>query len=83
MKTLQCVKDPTGRLDWLACKLIERAVQNIARPEVSALYAEVREPLEALLRECLNPRKKLMKDIRKHIKTGTEILAIAQQRRAA
>ena len=79
----QRVKDPTGRLDWLACKLIERAVQRIGKPEVSAMYADVREPLEAFLRECLSPRKKAMRDLRKHIKTGTEMLAAAQNRRVA
>ena len=84
MKTpLQRVKDPTGRLDWLAAKLLERAVEQKNDPAISAMYAEVRKPLEQALRKTLGPRNKSLRPIRKYITEGQKMLAAAQQRRVA
>jgi hypothetical protein len=82
MKTpLQRVKNPTGRLDWLAAKLIERAVQNRKNPVLSAVYAELQPGVETLLRAHLGPRNRKLREVKKHIEAGTRILQA--QRRVA
>ncbi len=84
MKTpLQRVKNPTGRLDWLAAKLLERAVEQRQNPVVNAIYAEVKAPLEQLFRVHLGPRNRQARQIRQYLKQGNEILQSVQQRRMA
>lgn len=84
MKTpLQRVKNPTGRLDWLAAKLLERAVQQQQNPALSGIYQELRAPLEQALRITLGPRNKKLRKVRKYITEGQKMLAAAQQRRVA
>jgi len=77
---LQRVKDPTGRLDWLAAKLVERVVEQKQNPLLAAVYAEVRKPLEDLLRANLGPRNRKMREVRKHIEAGQKILRASQRR---
>lgn len=84
MKTsLQRVKNPTGRLDWLAAKLLERAVEQRQNPVVNAIYAEVKAPLENLMRMQLGPRSKRARQVRKYIAQANQILQSVQQRRMA
>lgn len=84
MKTpLQCVKDPTGRLDWLAAKLLDRAVEQRGNPVLSGVYQELRVPLEQALRNLIGPRNRKLRSLRKYIAEGQKILSAAQQRRVA
>lgn len=84
MKTpLQRVKNPTGRLDWLAAKLLERAIELRKDPVLTAFYDEVRQPLEQALRSTLGPRNRKLRTVRKCITEGQKMLAAAQQRRVA
>lgn len=77
------VKDPTGRVDWLAAKLLERLVQDRKDPMMSALYREVKAPLEHLLRANLGPRNKTLRNLGKYIKDGNRMLQAAQEARQA
>ncbi len=84
MKTpLQRVKNPTGRLDWLAAKLLERVVEQKQSPVLSALYAELRTPLEQALRKSVGPQNKTVRDLKKYITQGNKMLSKAQARRVA
>ncbi len=71
-------KNPTGRLDVLAARLIERVVEHKAHPVLSALYAEVKSPLETVLRKKLGPRNKSFRNLPKYIAQGQKMLAERQ-----
>lgn len=84
MKTpLQRVKDPTGRLDWLAAKLLERLVERTQDPVLSAVYREGRGSLEQFFRKSIGPRNRKLRDLKKYIAEGQKMLAAAQARRVA
>ncbi len=74
------VKNPTGRVDWLAATLLERLVAREKNPVLSAVYAEVKKPVEKLLRQKIGPRNRKLKDLGKYIAKGNEMLS---QRRMA
>jgi hypothetical protein len=78
--TLQRVKNPTGRLDWLAAKLVEQTVKEWGNPFMQELYSKVREPLERGIRGQFSPRKKAMKDLKKYILEGNRMIEAAQRR---
>lgn len=69
------VKNPTGRLDWLAATLLQRVVEQKKNPVLSAIYAEVKDPLERVLRANLGPRNRTLRDVRKYIEQGNRMLA--------
>ena len=79
--SLQRVKNPTGRLDWLAAALLARMVEQKADPVLSAVYAEIRTPLEQALRKSVGPRNRTVRDLRKYIEQGNAMLTAAQSRR--
>ncbi len=80
---LQRVKDPAGRLDWLAAKLLERVVEQRKNPVIDAVYQEVRIPLEQLFRAKLGPRNRKAREFKKYLEQGTKIMQSVQQRRMA
>ena len=70
---LQRVKNPTGRLDWLAANLLDRAIaKRDDNPILQALYAEVRAPLEDLFTRQFGPRR--VKNLRQYIEAGNRML---------
>lgn len=84
MKTsLQRVKNPTGRLDWLAASLLKRAVDRRGNPVEIAIHDAIREPLERLLQTHLGPRNRKTRQLRKYLERGNQILLSAQQRRSS
>lgn len=84
MKTpLQRVKNPTGRLDWLAAKLLERAVEQQRNETAKAVYAQFKDPLEKLFRAHLGPRNRNTRQIQKYLKQGNLILHSIEGRRMA
>lgn len=68
------VKNPTGRVDWLAASLLERLVAKQQNPVLSAVYAEVKAPVEKLLRQKIGPRNRQLRDLRKYIDRGNKML---------
>jgi len=76
------VKNPQGRVDWLACSLLERAMEKNADPVLGVLYQQFKTPLEQTLRKVLNPRRKAMKDIRAAVVSGMKMLQEQQEKRA-
>ena len=80
---LQRVKNPQGRLDWLAAKLLEYAVCRKQDPLLSAVYTEVRDPLERTLRRTLGPRNHQFRDVQKYVIEGHKIIEQIAQRRVA
>ena len=80
MKTpLQRVKDPTGRIDWLIANLTARVVEETREPVLAQVFAQLREPLEQMLRANLGPRNKALRPVRKYITAGRKLLE-AQRR---
>ncbi len=74
------VKNPTGRLDWLAAKLLERAVEQRGNPFVSAMYGELRSPIEELLTATMGPRNRNTRKLKKYIAEGNKYLAKLHER---
>jgi len=68
------VKNPTGRVDWLAASLLERLVAKQQNPVLSAVYAEVKAPVEKLLRQKIGPRNRQLRDLRNYIDRGNKML---------
>jgi len=82
MKTpLQDVKDPIGRVDWLAAKLLEEHAKR-----KGGIYADLhlafKPELEGLLKRSLGPKNKTAREIRKYVAKGQELLRKVQKRRA-
>ena len=71
--SLQRVKNPTGRMDWLAANLLKRAVENSSNPLLKAVYAEVGPQLEGLIVKNLGPKNKTMRRIRYAVRTADNI----------
>lgn len=74
------VRNPTGRLEWLAATLVERTVAQKNHPVLTALYAELKAPLENVLRAHLGPRNRKLRDVRKYIDQGNRMLAASRER---
>lgn len=64
------VKDPTGRVDWLAARLIEREVGRRQNPILAAIYQEFAGDIETALSRVLGPRNPHMRALRKIVQTG-------------
>lgn len=84
MKTAaQRVKNPTGRLDWLACALLERVVNERNQIALTVVYNEFRPKIEKALVKHLGPRKSLGKRIKRYVLDANKLLESADQRRNA
>jgi hypothetical protein len=82
MKTpLQDVKDPTGRVDWLAAKLLEEHAKKKGGI-YQDLYIAFKPEVEGLLKVHLGPQNKTARNLRKYVKKGHQILVEAQRRKA-
>ena len=73
--------EPTGRVDVLIARLLERAVEQRNRPMEKQLYAELRDPLEKALRAYLGPRNRNMRTLKRHVEAGQRILMSIQEGR--
>lgn len=71
---MQRIKDPRGRIDWLLGSLLARAVEERRSPVLNQVYAQLREPLELMLRSQLGPKNKALRPVRKYIAEGQKLL---------
>ena len=65
---IERVKNPTGRLDWLAGKLVERLVERSEHPVLKALHQEFRADLEALLTRYVGPHNREARTLTRSIR---------------
>ena len=67
------VKNPTGRLDWLAATIIERFISQRGDPLLQRVYGEVKEQLESELTRQIGPRNKTAKQITRAVRMAARI----------
>ena len=60
--------DPTGRLDILAMKVLDRIVEMKASPLAKDIYHELRPELELVCRANLGPHNEPMRKLRNMIR---------------
>ena len=68
------VKNPTGRIDWLAMSLVARMVENTGNPLYQRAFNEAKPYLEQLARKSLGPRNRNMRQLRRYIQIGSNIV---------
>lgn len=68
------IKQPQGRIDWLAAKLLEKAVEKRANPLLQALYAEFQPDIERAIRAQFGPKNRSMRKLKQYVVTGTRLL---------
>jgi hypothetical protein len=79
---LRRVKDPTGRVDWLASRLLESYVRSRRNPNLEMAYEELAPTVDLLLARYLGPRNPNIRKIRSYIRKGNEILRRQAELRA-
>jgi hypothetical protein len=80
MSPLSRVKNPAGRVDWLAAKIIEELAKK--RGGLTQDIHTVLQPdLERFLIANLGPRNPHVKAFRQYLAKGQEILRVTMERR--
>jgi len=71
---MERVRNPQGRADWLAAKLLREGVRRSNSRLLSMAFEQSRGELENLLKDVLGPRTKAGREVKRIVKTGREIL---------
>jgi len=79
-KGLSAVKNPTGRLDWLAASLIDRVVKLSPDPMVHMAHQELAPVVEGVLRRYLGPCNETARKIQRFIRQGKQAMDERQSR---
>ena len=78
------VKNPQGRADWLASKLLERTVVENGDPLIALIHREFAPHIDIILRQTIGPKTKHGRAIKKYVTEGRRLMgevAKAQQQR--
>lgn len=62
-------KDPTGRLDVLFLRIVDRSAEANSSPLVRGVYDALKPLLEQTVKEKFGPRRKLGRIVKKAIKS--------------
>jgi hypothetical protein len=68
------VKNPQGRPDWLAAKLLERVIGQSSDQRLKFVHSAVKNELETLLLKTIGPRTKRGRQVKELLEKGKALV---------